>query len=318
MNIPTKIYASYNKKTKIIMTIMSLIFILLAFFSVSEYSNDSSIVWIIVGTVLMLSSLFIIIVLFSVSKLGKISIELDEQSITINSLLNSKRFNWCDIKEVFVYQVNNNNFIGLQTYEDEKKKTFGKSLNTSLGYPSPSCAIVTSMYSNIDLQDFLETIEKMVNSKQPTVQESIVLPDHEIEESKSLIKTYILALLTAIICGIVYGISIALLEVNILLVPILSSYVVIAVFNKHNPVIEHQFITKLLIGFICFVQVPVGMITSLMIVLKVPISIENIINLTQEYSSYLISDLGANIGIFIAAIFCFVIGVKVKIRKINQ
>ena len=174
------------------------------------------------------------------------------------------------------------------------------------------------MYSNIDLQDFLETIEKMVNSKQPTVQESIVLPDHEIEESKSLIKTYILALLTAIICGIVYGVSIALLEVNILLVPILSSYVVIAVFNKHNPVIEHQFIIKLLIGFICFVQVPVGMITSLMIVLKVPISIENIITLTQEYSSYLISDLGANIGIIIAAIFCFVIGVKVKIRKINQ
>lgn len=248
----------------------------------------------------------------SVSILKRFFIEITEEYLKFSVPFKSKKVYWREIYDVQGYNANNNTYIAILLEKDKNKKrkrTISNNFNSLYGVPACSFQIPLNLFKDIDAQRLLLTIDEQVNKidKKDVINAENVEEIHE-ECGNSIVKAISVSVLSCLIIGIIYGFSIYKLEKNYLVIPILGCFLIISCFNKYYIEKSFNLLVRLLVGLICFIQVPIGLIGLFMMSSKLSFTIQNIIEIIHEYCIYLVQNLSEQIIIIIIAVVCFLLG----------
>lgn len=314
--IPFYKKSSLNKKLKLLYLFFIVFFVALSlfFFFISKESN--SFIEIGFGVFLLITSCLFLYLFITIDVLNKFSIEITNEYIKFFSPFSKKMAYWTDICNVEVYSYNNNPMISFLLTKDLNKKTkpsISNNLNALLGMPPASFQISTNLFKDIDIEMLYNTITKQLDSIPKNNNDIITEISNQVYEgpSNNLPKAILLSLIFSFTIGIIYGISLYFLESNYVIIPILGSFLIIAVFDKYYLETSFSLPIRCLVGLICSLQVPISIISGifidlklllpyakLSIILKMVISdIKNIFYNPHEY-----------IVIIIIFIICFCIG----------
>lgn len=238
--------------------------------------KDEPIIEILVGIFFAALDIFFVYIFITIGVLKKFYVNLTEEYIKFSTPYSTKFAYWRDIAEVFLYTHSNNIsvcFLLKKDIKDKTKRSISNNLNLALGAPPSSFQVPMNFFSGIDINKFLYTVQALMEKNE--VKDEYLYDSFEEEADNNIIKAALAALCSSIIIGILYGLSIHWLDKNYIAIPIFTSIIIIAVFNKFYIEKSFNIAVRLLVGLFCFIQVPIGPIFNIMISLSLNFNVSS-------------------------------------------
>lgn len=276
-------------------------------------TKDKLVVGLLLGFVMLaIGGLFEYVIIF-IRIIKKGYIEITTDYIKVSTPYKIKTTYWRDIYEVSIYSLNNQIVMGIllkKDLEKKRKRTVLNMLNSMDGAPLVSFQVSLIFFKDIDIEKLLLTIEEQIN--QMPVEDDISVEEmlnKGINGENNIFKAIVSSFLFCIFISTIYGYTIYKLEENYLVIPIIASLFIIAIFNKFY--IEEYFNlgVRLLIGIICLIQIPVALVEHIILLLGLKFTIRNILDVTGEYFYYIIDNPLEHIFLLLGMAICFGIGV---------
>jgi hypothetical protein len=273
----------------------------------------------LIGLCSLLMSLFMAYTYIFTSVLKKFCIEMTTEYIKVNLPFKTKMAYWREINDVYLYSHSNNTFVGILLHKDIRKKakrTISNNFDSLYGVPPTSFQIPLLYFADVDIEKLLTTIDEQVDKNESKDYKSIEnsYKDNE-EESNSLIKATIASVLISVTTTIVYAFAIYKIKKNFVAIPIFGAFLVISVFNKYYVEKKFSLGIRLLLGILCLIQVPAAIIGSIIFSMGTEVTVNNVIDITLEYFTYLMRNPIEQSAVIIVAIICFAFGtIKGRVR----
>lgn len=316
-NLPFIIKSSLSLKNKVLICLSVILFIAFSFFGIYLANSSSSfgdtIAGILCFLLFFILGIFFLYYFITVELLHKYYISLNEEGITVSAMYKKRYAKWVEIADVSLFEFNGNPTISILLEKDVCKRTkrsISNSINAMYNMPPASFSIGISMYKDIDIEKFCMTIsqelEKSQHYKSMSIEEVLML--EEGKNSNNLGKALFFSFLMFIGSIIIYIVSLICFNINILVIPILTTFVIISVFNRYY--IEESFNWKirLYLSLICTLQYPISTVMILLLENKLSINLENI-NLTITFLLDQVKALDINyIYILIFSVLVFFMG----------
>lgn len=258
-------------------------------------------------------SLFALYIIVTADILGRYSVKLTQEKLSLKLPFNKKVIYWKEIDSASLVSYNNNTFIGLILKEDlrEGRRSVDKNLTEMLGVPAFSFQFSTRLFTDIDPENLISIIDTKIAEEVSQYKPFQV----EEEPNQSFFKAILLSFASSIVMSLLYALSIIVFDRNIMVIPLFSSLVIIAVFNKYYIAKAGSIHIRLLMGSICFFHVPLAISFLVIFQEKLSLTITNVSSVIINYIDYLICNYTENIFNILIPFLCFYIGTKVKFEK---
>lgn len=300
-------WAQSMKRTSIILAI---VFIPIGIFSFKSIIEESVVMGILSGIVMFILPVFCLYTFFFGSK--KSYVELSEEYIKVSTPFKIFKANWNEIEAIYEYNTNNNDMVGFLLKKDIKKRTkrsILNNLNETMGQPPISFNISKQMYSDIDYKKFMRTIQNQILLKQNEIEDYNYMFDTESDDNNdNIVKAIIISLITTISTSVIYGGSIALFNQNLIIIPILLCFFIIAVFNKYYIEKEFNIFIRFWLGFLSAIQIPLGYINVFLIESFEYLDIYSIGQIIRLNFEDILTSISATLIAIVMMIICFGIG----------
>ncbi len=275
--------------------------------------KDDLVMGAIFGIFMLITGIFLAYMVIAVGILKSYYIEMTSEYIKVSLPFKSKVAYWSEINSTEAYEYKNNIFIAILLKKDRlkrRKRSISNSFNSISGIPSYSFQIPLRLYKDIEVERLLLTIENQINQTGIENEAEIVNSNEDYEEPiNNIIKAIIASIMMCIVTSVVYGLSIYKLEKNYIVIPIFACFLIISAFNKYYLEESFSVFIRILVGMICFIQVPISIIGSIIISQGFSFTANDIYSVTVDYFKYLIDNPLDQISIIVVAIICFGIGV---------
>lgn len=324
-SIPFSIRSRYNWRSQ-----LSNIFLIAIFtiFVLMPLGTDAKIIVLkVLSTVILI--LFLYIWIYT-GILKKQYLELTEDDIIIKTPFGTKTIKWNQVHDIEVFTQSHNTMLGIILKEKVRnhKQTFWTLINDMCGGMF-SVRIALSQFPDINIETLYTTMINKLKTPNKnstynivesvdSVESNIVNTDVKLPSNNFLI-TIIKLLLLSIGIGLAYGISIYILNINIVIIPILGSMAIIYFYSKLYKEEKITAFRRIVVGLICALQVFIAVILTGFLDSELSINMNNLVNITKEYFSYLITHPFDQGIVIIISIFCFGYGMlqgyKFKFQK---
>lgn len=303
----------YTKSMKVITIVLSLVLIPMSFLLFTELTKDSLVMGILSGIVMFILPVFCIYTFFFGSK--KSYLELTEEYIKVSTPFKIFKANWNEIEAVYEFTANANEMVGFLLKKDIKKRTQRtvlNNLNEVMGQPPISFNISKQMYSDIDYNMFMTTIENQIALAPKETDNYINVYDSDLDDSNdNIVKAMILSVITAIIASIIYGGSIAIINKNFILIPLVLSYVITSVFNKYYIEKNYNIFVRLWVGLLSAIQIPLGYIMVFLIESYEYVNLDSIGLIIRLNFEDIFTSISTTLIAIVMIIVCFALGFTV-------
>lgn len=272
--------------------------------------KDDFIMGLLGGVFMLVLTVFFAYVFITVAILKKFYIELTSEYIKFSSPFKCKIAYWGEIYKAEAYEYNKNCAFAILLKKDvNKRRSISSSFSSLVGIPAYSFQIPMTYFNDLDIETLLLTVEDRINNSE-AVQEANdnILYDNSQDEDNNMGKAILISLLICAISSIIYGFSIYKLKSNYVVIPIFASMFIVSGFNKYYIEKFFSLIVRILLGFICLIQVPIAIIIDAIISSGLDFTGSNVLGIIIEYFRYTMSNPLSQAGTIIVAIICFYIG----------
>lgn len=245
--------------------------------------------------------------------LKKFYIEMTSEYLKVFLPFKSKKVYWKDIYDAELYDYNNknnkNNIITVLLERDKDKRTILGTLDSLYGVPQYSFKMPLSLFNNVDEQKLMYTMQRLIEKAYKNDKANIEILNESYEKDQNSVpKALATAILICALFSIIYGITMYKLQKNYVAIPILGCFFIIVGFNRFYLETEFSLKVRLLLGLICFLQVPAAVVGSTIMSDQMSVNVSSILYITCEYFNYLIHNPLEQIAFIIVSIICFVLG----------
>jgi len=294
--IPFMVRSGFKVKMHIIFLFCNALFVVILF---------TSLPWILK----ILDSIILLFLLFCwiyIGILRKSYMVLDENEITIKSLLKIKKINWSDMAFINIYKMRNYDSIGIATENESRKLDITYIPMQNFASIDPTKLLATM---NFMQQKFLKVIDN-------SYMENIYEP--ELEKSNYCF-ALIISIAICLIVGIIYGFTLYYLKINILFIPVFGLLPIYLIYLKEENLKKYRFLKHFIIGIICASQFFIGIIVLLVLSNSVYLSANGFINTVLMSVSVMVNSPGSFIRNYLYAAVVFLVvtmqGVIFKRKK---
>ena len=291
----------------------SILLIVITIFMIEDEELCIELKWII-GSIMVSISLLMMYVVLMISILKKSYIRISDEYIEVKDLWKERKVYWNDIVLICESDDNNASTIGILLKKDLEKKmkrSISKSYRDITGESPISFKINIKYFHDIDRSKLFITIKRKIDTL-----EKYEWISNEVEEENSWIKAIVCSFLAFIVVVIIYLFILWSMDRNSFMLSIFSSYMIVSVFNKYYIEKNINLKARLYLGFLCFLQVPVAIITYTLIKSNLEPNFLNIIGVIIGYYQAMIGDMKNSILLLLSMIGCFFIGAFVgRVKK---
>lgn len=315
IKFPTKIVSKLSLRLKILYLSCVVFFLLCGIGMLILFIIDN-VISMLIGCLLLLSfACFCLYIIISVEMLKKHFIQFTDQEMIIHVPFKKKKVKWKDIHSAALLSNNNTLMLGLLLKEDLfKKRTLLRNANALLGADF-SFVFTVGFFKDINPDMLLKTIENKIDDS--GYYERL---DEEYQLSEqSFLKGYASSLIVSVLISVVYAFFMVVLKMDIVVIPILGSFIIIAVFNKFYIEETSKVLVRLLMGLVCIIQVPIAIVLAEIFYNDIEFRIKNIGIVSKQCFEYMTHNFNIDKGItIIIAVICFIIGLTVRLKKIKD
>lgn len=246
---------------------------------------------------------------------GKPYLEVTEEYIKYKSIYGTKQIAWTQALTAQIYSISNAKMLGIVTKEHHRKRkgTFWAEIHEGQG-GNFSIRIPLANFRDIDIDRLYLTVKDKIRKeyeKEPKYTEDISTMDaaeDEIESEGKLGTALLRSIEISIAFGIVYGISIYILNVNFLLIPAIGIVGISYYFNREYKQAHINLLVRLLLGAISSLQIFIAVIVSVIAIGEMPLSLQNINFLLRQYISYTLENPMEEFIFILLAVVSFIYG----------
>lgn len=310
-DIPYYEKSSLKLRTKLLFLFCSIFTLAISLILFTLVSADDMAEGLFFGVFMLIICIMCSYMFIFAAVLKKFHIEMTSEYIEVSLPYKKRKAYWRDICEASVYTYNNNVMLAILLEKDKNKKrrTISGTFNSLSNIPQYSFQIPFNIFGSMEIDRLLYTIERQIErhaSEKSADVDSIV--EKNAEEQNSLIKAIVFSVLTSIGMSLIYGVSIYKIEKNYVAIPIFSSLLIIAVFNKYYLEKSFSLIIRLYVAMICLLQVPIAVIEAIMLSGKIKFTLSNAIEVTKEYFKYLYHNPTKQIAVIVVSVICIGMG----------
>lgn len=257
-SIPYVMHSSYNIKMHILFIFLILFFSALLFIP----GNDFELI--IAKFLSAILDLFFLYSWFYIGILKKSAILLDNQGISFKSAYGSKKVSWVDIQYAQTYEMSHNTFIGLISKNRPMKQNFLAQLFNN----NYALSIPLRIFSTVNAEKLFVTISyRILNTPSDEKYQIPESPQSE-EKSRNNIFAVLKSFLVSILVGLIYFLSITILNINIIVISLLGSLGVMFVYFKNSKENSISVPIRALLGLFCALPSLLVPLLSLIVINK--------------------------------------------------
>lgn len=312
-NTPFRQRSSLKLYMNVIFVIVSIIGIFDSTILFIGGTTDDFVSKLLIGMIFLVSGTISAYIFIFGQILKRFYIEMTSEYLKVFLPFKSKKVYWKDIYDAELYDYNNeknkNNIITVLLEKDKDKRTILGALDSLYGVPQYSFKIPLSFFSNVDEQKLMYTMQRLIEKAYKNDKANIEILNKSYEKNQNSVpKALATAMLICALFSIIYGITMYKLQKNYVAIPLLGCFFIIAGFNKFYLEKEFSLIVRLLLGLICFLQVPAAVVGSTIMSDQISVNVNSILNITCEYFNYLLHNPLEQIVVIIVLISCFALG----------
>lgn len=298
-------------QTNLLFLFCTVLFGAFSVFFIFVVIKDELAIGLFFGIFFLALTLLFLYLLIAIS-LKRIFIEVTSDRIIAGLPFKTVSVRWEEIKEINSYSYNSNSYISVLLKKDTDKKpkrTFTNSSNALFGVPPYSFQIPMRLFKDIDIDLMLNAMIEQKNKTKCEDNKRVEMnTKSSVEDENYLIKATLMSILISIIIGTIYGISMVKLGKNYIIIPIFCSLLIITVFNKYYIEDSFRLGIRILTGVLCSCQVPIAIITAVLLRERLSISLYSIFFIIKEYFYYLLINPTDQLFVIITLLVCFGIG----------
>ncbi|WP_141228370.1 hypothetical protein [Anaeromicrobium sediminis] len=246
-------------------------------------------------------------IIISVQVLKKFSLHLTSEYIEVVLPFKATIARWEEIASVDTYYSHGNDYVAVLLKSHKEKKSFTRNFESVFGVPSYSFQIPARFFKDVDMNRLLLTISEQINSRLANEGQHVDRITHGKDEN-NIIGALSTSGLMGLILSVVYGISIWQLEENFVFIPIFGSFLIISMFNTYYKEESFNLMARLYIGFLCLVQIPLGIILATTLETEMYFAIDDIFFVIKKYFKYVVKYPAEQWFSIVIGLICFGIG----------
>ena len=254
--------------------------------------------------------------------LKKVRLELSEKGISFKTMFGTKKVLWEDVVDVQTYSFNSNSFIGIITKQklEKHKETFISGLVQSLA-GNYSLSIPLKTFSKVDPEKLYSTIFYLVQEKlEKKYEEEVksedafdvvdIVPETVPKDRKNKpILALVLSFITSLVAGVIYGLSVHLLNINFIIIPMLGMVGIIYIYFKYYEEASFNIITRFFLGIFCAMQFFISLFISLALRNWDLANVYGIKEFCSRCITYIVKNPDEYAVYYLLSIVCFFLGV---------
>lgn len=215
-------------------------------------------------------------------------ITITEHNIKLKSLFVNKEILWENVVDISEYSLNKNDFVGFVT--KAKLKTFAKgglgaSLNANFGGLN-EISIPLKQLGKLDRDKVINTIKARF-MQQDAVEAEALLIDLDINSDGAArtnrFKALSLSILLTIASALAYSFSIYFFEINILIIPLISIFIISFYYGKYVQISDYNLFDKLWLSFLGLVSILAAKVVLIFLFNDITPSLLNIVLMAYVY-----------------------------------
>jgi len=335
--LPIRINLRFGIGYSMLFLVMGVVCLASAFIPINDIRKDGLFILLLMKIGSPLFGAFCLYAFLFQNLLKKSYIDIDIDKIDFHQMFGTKTIWWDDVLDISTYTLNHNEFLGFitkQKVEKAQKGGFFSMLNSSMGGMYGG-AIPLKQIHKLEKDEIVFKIKNILKNQHTSESanqvkdisdkiELSVAQNYDEEMPGSLNMAILYSSLFALGLGIVYGLSIFIFRVNILIIPIFGVFGIFYYFIKYLKPEGYRAYFRLWTGLLGLLSVFIARISLYFFFNKLLPTSTNLLRSITGYFEYLPSHLNTEflfviIGFATAGVGFFISGPSIPIfRKFSK